>query len=59
MRRASSRVTARWHDGKGVLGLSASTTGAPGLRVDQAMEDRDGKGTDETNITDGNTSSLS
>jgi hypothetical protein len=39
MRRASSRVTARWHDGKGVLGLSASTTGAPGLRVAQAMED--------------------
>ena len=59
MRQASSRVTARWHDGKGVLGLSASTTGAPGLRVDQAMEDRDGNGTDETNITDGNTSSLS
>ena len=49
MRRA--RVTARWPDGKGVLGLSASTTGAPGLRVAQAME--------ETNITDGNTGSLS
>jgi hypothetical protein len=39
MRGASSRVTARWPDGKGVLALSASTTGAPGLRVAQAMED--------------------
>jgi hypothetical protein len=27
MRRASSRVTARWNDGKGVLGLSASNRG--------------------------------